>query len=231
MENSKAASRRKKKSATPAKPQAAAPEGRREKNKREKQERIVAAARTLFRINGYDQTTTQQIADAADIGAGTLFLYAKSKGDLLLLVFKDELKEFIDRAWQALPEQAPLYEQVNALLEGIIRYHKRDVPTARALMRALVFPDNPDRREDIYITQASIVDKLSQLVDAAKVSGEVRTEISSQIAAECLFSIYHEQLEIWLSDYADYREFRENLKRRISFIIDSIGKRGRGKGK
>src|SRR6478735_7844468 len=60
--------------------------GRRERNKQEKLERIIAAASELFAQHGVDDVTTQQIADAADIGAGTLFLYAKTKGELLLLV-------------------------------------------------------------------------------------------------------------------------------------------------
>ncbi len=49
-------------------------EGRRERNKREKVARITAAARTLFHIKGYTETTTQEVAEAADIGAGTLVL-------------------------------------------------------------------------------------------------------------------------------------------------------------
>ena len=60
--------------------------GRRERNKLDKLARITAAAGELFAERGVDEVTTQEIADRADIGAGTLFLYAKSKGELLLLV-------------------------------------------------------------------------------------------------------------------------------------------------
>ncbi len=62
------------------------PVGRRERNKQDKLQRITAAARELFTEHGVDDVTTQQIADKADIGTGTLFLYAKNKGELLLLV-------------------------------------------------------------------------------------------------------------------------------------------------
>lgn len=76
------------------KPAAApAPVGRRERNKAEKQARIVAAARHLFHTQGFAETTTLQIAETADIGTGTLFLYARSKEALLVLVFKDEMME------------------------------------------------------------------------------------------------------------------------------------------
>ena len=60
--------------------------GRRERNKLAKLARIMAAAGELFAEHGIDDVTTQQIAAAADIATGTLFLYAKTKGELLLLV-------------------------------------------------------------------------------------------------------------------------------------------------
>jgi hypothetical protein len=65
---------------------ASQPLGRRERNKQQKLDRITAAASELFAEHGVEDVTTQQIADKADIGTGTLFLYAKTKGELLLLV-------------------------------------------------------------------------------------------------------------------------------------------------
>src|SRR5215211_6033689 len=73
------------------------PVGRRERNKQNKLERITAAARELFAEHGVDEVTTQQIADKADIGTGTLFLYAKTKGELLLLVQNSSYVDALER--------------------------------------------------------------------------------------------------------------------------------------
>jgi len=51
-------------------PQKAPPMGRRERNKQEKLDRILAAAKDLFAAKGFNETTTQEIADRADIGTG-----------------------------------------------------------------------------------------------------------------------------------------------------------------
>lgn len=69
------------------------PVGRRERNKAEKRDRIFAAAADLFENRGFDCVTTAEIAAAADVGAGTLFRYAASKGELLLMVLNDRLRE------------------------------------------------------------------------------------------------------------------------------------------
>ena len=61
--------------------------GRRERAKQDKRARIFAAAAALFAEHGFERVTTQQIADRADVGAGTLFQYASTKGELFLMVY------------------------------------------------------------------------------------------------------------------------------------------------
>jgi AcrR family transcriptional regulator len=61
----------------------------RERNKLDKLRRIKAAARELFREQGYDNATTREIARRADVGLGTLFSYASDKRDLLFLIYND----------------------------------------------------------------------------------------------------------------------------------------------
>ena len=78
-------------------PLASQPVGRRERNKQQKLDRITAAASELFAEHGVEDVTTQQIADKADIGTGTLFLYAKTKGELLLLVQNAHYAEALEQ--------------------------------------------------------------------------------------------------------------------------------------
>ena len=59
------------------------PEGRRARKKRETRERIVSRARDLFLEQGYDVTTVEEIAEAADISKPTFFNYFEAKASLL----------------------------------------------------------------------------------------------------------------------------------------------------
>src|SRR5262245_33826492 len=67
--------------------------GRRARKKAEKLDRIRSAARRLFGRKGFDRTSMGEIAGAADVAVGTIFLYVKSKEELLVTCFRDEVGE------------------------------------------------------------------------------------------------------------------------------------------
>jgi AcrR family transcriptional regulator len=209
----------------------AVPLGRRERNKLDKQRRIVAAARRLFRSLGYTNTTTQQVAKAAGIATGTLFLYVHSKEDLLVLVFKDEISEAIERLHRSIPAEAPLLEQIEQFFAGFVAYHKRDLDIARALTEELTFLGNPARRRDMAELQLAILGKLAELVEAAQRRGEVRGDAVPIVAAQVLFAIFYQLLHAWLGGYIDEARFRTGMSRGFRLFAEGLGVRRLRTGK
>ena len=57
---------------------------RREREREERRERILDAAEHIFESKGLDAATMEDIADQAQLGKGTLYLYFRTKEDLLL---------------------------------------------------------------------------------------------------------------------------------------------------
>ncbi|WIY06586.1 TetR/AcrR family transcriptional regulator [Amycolatopsis mongoliensis] len=58
-------------------------ESRRDRKKRETRQRIVSAAIRLFDEQGYEETTVDQVAKAADVDPKTFFNYFRTKADVL----------------------------------------------------------------------------------------------------------------------------------------------------
>ena len=170
---------------------AAAP-SRRERNKLEKRARIVAAARDLFERNGFAETTTQQIAAAADIGSGTLFLYADSKEDLLVMVFHDEMLATVQRIFAEPPAGETMTERLMAAFNQMADYHARDPELARMLLKELVVPGSPARRSDIDELMDAIFDGIAQVIGA---EGRVR---NPALVARSAFALYYFALISWL---------------------------------
>ncbi|MEU4393928.1 helix-turn-helix domain-containing protein [Kribbella sp. NPDC023855] len=128
--------------------------GRRERNKQEKLERITAAARELFAERGVDEVTTQEIADKADIGAGTLFLYAKTKGELLLLVQNSTYAEALAQG-KADAERVPdELEAVMSIVRPVVECNRKQVDNGRTYLREIVFgdPQEPHHRDALLLT-------------------------------------------------------------------------------
>src|SRR5439155_10782552 len=86
-------------------------------------ERIVKAALSLFQAKGFDATTTKAIARKAGIAEGTVFNYFKSKDDIALHFFEQE----VDQAMAAVRDnprlrKAPLEEKLFALVHNQLEY-------------------------------------------------------------------------------------------------------------
>lgn len=173
--------------------------GRRERNKLEKRARIVAAARQLFQSQGFAETTTQQIAAAADIGTGTLFLYAKSKEDLLVMVFKDEMLETALSIYANLPVGAAPTDQLMAVFNQMADYHARDAELSRVLLKELVIPSSPERISEIAELMDAIFDGLTDIV----ASGTSGAPGNAALIARSAFALYYFALIGWLGSGFD----------------------------
>jgi AcrR family transcriptional regulator len=127
---------------------------RRERNKQQKLERIVAAATELFAERGMDDVTTQEIADKADIGAGTLFLYVKTKGELLLLVQNSSYAEALAQGKQAAENLTDPLDAVMAIVRPVVECNRKQVDNGRTYLREIVFgdPAEPHHREALGLS-------------------------------------------------------------------------------
>jgi len=91
--------------------------GKRAQNKERTRRQILQAALDLFSRNGFFRTTTKEISDKAKIAEGTLFNYFKTKEDLALYFFEQELASLME--WyqkQSKLQEAPLPEKLFALI-------------------------------------------------------------------------------------------------------------------
>lgn len=128
--------------------------GRRERNKQEKLDRITAAARELFTQYGVDEVTTQQVAEKADVGSGTLFLYAKTKAELLLLVHNVKYAQALDSGIDAAAAEVAVLDAVMAIIRPIIECNRVQIENGRTYLREIVFgdPSEPHHAEALSLT-------------------------------------------------------------------------------
>ena len=193
--------------------------GRRERNKQQKLDRIVTAARALFYAQGYKKTTTQQIAHAAQVASGTLFLYAKTKEDLLLMVFHEEFIAIIDAISVREDDPRPVDQQVIALFDTLFDYHAHDIELSRELMRVFSFVSDLERREDVLEIHMALERKLRQTLENAQAKGVLSENVDALTIARALFGAYNQSLMGWLGSYIDRDQCNANLSSVIRGVL------------
>lgn len=119
--------------------------GLRERKKIQTRQAIRHAAYRLFAEQGYDGTTVEQIAAAADVSASTVFRYFPTKEDIVL---SDEYDPLMESALRARPAGEPFVESIRQAVVGLMHEMYaterldllarmrlvRDVPAIRARM-------------------------------------------------------------------------------------------------
>jgi len=83
--------------------------------------RIKEAARGVFRSKGYDGTTMQAIADVSHVNKALLHYYFRSKDNLFILIFKEQLQLFTKPSFDALKDSSRgLAERLETLINHLI---------------------------------------------------------------------------------------------------------------
>jgi AcrR family transcriptional regulator len=143
------------------------PIGRRERAKQDKRDRIMAAARQLFAEHGVGRVTTQQVADRADVAIGTLYLYAATKAELLIMVQNQKFAAAIDTglADASVTARRSSLEGVIALIRPVVACVREHVENGRTYLLELVFgdPTEPYRREGLALS-ARLEDGIARLL-------------------------------------------------------------------
>ena len=107
-------------------PVASRPRGRPRKTAEERddgnrRQALLAAAAHLFRLQGFDATSTRDIATAAGMRSGSPFYHFENKQALLAAVMREGMRSALERqtlATAALPDQAAPRERLSVLVRN-----------------------------------------------------------------------------------------------------------------
>jgi TetR/AcrR family transcriptional regulator, cholesterol catabolism regulator len=185
----------------PAQTRRKAPEadGRRARSV-ETRERIRAAAWELFSTVGYEQTTTQAIAKRAGVAAGTVFVHASDKADLLFLVMHGRLSAVADERLSTVPE-GPLLDRLVYVFGGLFRMYGEHPGVAAAFVRSFPGANGPNAQRMTTMTVGFLY-RIGLLVTEAQSRGEVSREVEPMACAQNLFALYFMALMTWLAGHA-----------------------------
>jgi len=177
---------------------------RRDRNKLDKRTRIQRAALKLFSRDGFARTTTKAIAEEAEVAAGTIFLYASDKADLLVLATHDELLRIVEERFATLPEAA-LIEQLLHVFGGFLAFYLRHEKLAPTIVQSLLTTEGQNALELDRLT-VSTLGRIAALIEHAQRSGALDPGVPPLLLAQNFFALYFSSLAAWLRKFVHTHE-------------------------
>ncbi|HTJ28465.1 MAG TPA: TetR/AcrR family transcriptional regulator [Candidatus Limnocylindria bacterium] len=184
-------------------PEPAAPIGLRERGKQERRARISRAVREVFRSKGYEAATIREIAARAGVASGTIFLYARDKRELLLMMVNDDLEHLTEESFRHIPAQAPLLDQLLAIFAPRYAYWATDPKLATQALYATISARAEEEAAEttrFHRRRHSILGKLIELLEERQRSGALAPALDAPTSAWVIMSIYLAAIRLWLAD-------------------------------
>lgn len=118
------------------------------RNMEDKRKRIFSAAAELFAERGFGGVSTQEVSDRADVAAGTLFRYAASKGELLLMVFNEQLRDALAQGQRRAEAESDAVGAILHLVEPLLDGASQARENSVAYQRELLFGASGEKYRD-----------------------------------------------------------------------------------
>jgi TetR/AcrR family fatty acid metabolism transcriptional regulator len=166
-------------------------------NREQKRQRILRAAIDVFASKGYFTARMTDVAEAAKVADGTLYLYFEGKEHLLMSIFDSVLGRFIER----LDEEIEKIDNPTEKLSVMIRLHLETLGRDHALAHVLQIETRHSRRFMSLFTRGKLGEYLNRVRDIiieGQESGVFRGDISPGLATNLVFGAVDEIVTSWL---------------------------------
>ena len=195
-----------------ARPAAVQPAARRSSETRpavaDKRDAILRAATQVFAQRGFFNAQVADIARAAGVAAGTVYLYFRSKDDLLVSLFERTMRDAIADGRAALDGATDPRARLH--LERLGRDRDLAVVFQVELRQSTKFME---RFSSSYLRE--YLGLLREAVESGQAAGLFRRDVNATVAAKILFGALDEMATNWMLSQRRYA-----LERDADAVLD-----------
>ena len=186
--------------------------------KADKFSRILEAALEVFAIKGFETARISDIARRAGIGDGTVYLYFKSKDDILISLFEVRLEEINKRLASQLDTCANAQEKVEAIIDFHLRLALEEPNFA-------VLVSNELRQSSKFMkdyTKEQLMEYIGQWessFEEGRSTGLFRGNMSCGIIKHALFGALDHVVRVWINHPGRRIEALEELAVQLKALL------------
>jgi TetR/AcrR family fatty acid metabolism transcriptional regulator len=187
----------------------------------DKRDRILKAAIRVFAKNGFYATRVSEIAKAAGVADGTIYLYFKNKDDVLITIFEDGIQQLLGILREVATSEQPFDARITRIIElqlGLLE-EQRDL--------AEVITVNLRQSSSLLKQYAAplfmeYIDVIAGLVREGQKEGAFRKDINARVVARSLFGALDAILLTWALGEADPASLRKAAAHCANLFLEGL---------
>jgi TetR/AcrR family fatty acid metabolism transcriptional regulator len=194
--------------------------GKRERKHDDKRSRILVAAIQAFSRNGYHQTRISDIAKAANVADGTVYLYFDGKKEILSKIFEERMGRSLERGRDELER----IDGAVAKLRRIVELHLEDLGENPELATVFQIELRHSAGFMELYSRGHLRDYfqlITEVLEQGQKEGSVRKDIDPWFATKCLFGVLDEAATNWILSKKNYR-LHGTAKQILDFVLNGL---------
>ena len=152
----------------------------------DKRERILDAAVRVFAKKGFHATRVSEVAKAAGVADGTIYLYFKSKDELLVSLFEDRVDRLLAFLRTALPEAPTASDKLRRIIElqlGLLEGERDLAEVITVILRQ----STKLMKEYAAPKFMAYLDAIARVVAEGQKAGDFRDDVAPHLVARATF--------------------------------------------
>ena len=156
-----------------------------------KRYRILRAAIKIFSQKGFFNSKVSDIAQAAGVADGTIYLYFKNKDDLLISLFEEKMAEVVADVRERVAEEDGALSRLKIFIENHMGLLLREAGLIEVLQVELR-QSNKFMKDYVPVKFLEYLDVISEILELGKREGTFRQDLNVTVARRAVFGALDE---------------------------------------
>ncbi|MFO0672412.1 MAG: TetR family transcriptional regulator [Polyangiaceae bacterium] len=189
----------------------------------DKRDRILDAAVRVFAKEGFHATKVSDIARAAGVADGTIYLYFASKEELLVSLFEDRVERllrYMERELEKLDTPPARYRRIVELQLGIFQDERELAEVVTIILRE----STKLIKEFAAPKFMTYLDAIAKVVAEGQARGDFRADVSPHLVARATFGALDGIALTWAVSRGEPEALTRAAAQLADFLLRGLGR-------
>ena len=170
----------------------------------DKPQAIIDAAIRVFARNGYYNSRVSDIAREAGIASGTIYLYFRTKDEILVTLFRERMADWVAHVRRAVAAEADAVAKIRTLVSLHFQVLEANPDLAEVVQVELRQGQKFFRGASAHEVSAYF-ELIASILQEGVASGQVRHDLPINVATKMLFGAMDQLATSWVLGKRKYR--------------------------